>query len=46
VAQRDRVAADQDLFHDEPEDLLPLAHVQRLGARPQRGAKAVKVSAS
>ena len=39
MAERDRVATDEDLFHDEPEDLLPFAHVQGLGARPQLGAK-------
>jgi hypothetical protein len=39
MAERDRVATDEHLFDDEPEDLLPLAHVQGLRARPQRGAE-------
>jgi len=39
MAQRDRVAADQHLFHDESKDLLPLAHVQGLGAHPELGAE-------
>ena len=39
VADRERVAVDQDLFYNEPEDLLALADVQGLGARPQCGAE-------
>jgi RNA-directed DNA polymerase len=39
MPQRDRVAVDQHLFHDEPQDLLPLVHVQGLGPYPQIGAE-------
>jgi hypothetical protein len=40
MAERNRVGADQDFLHDQPEDLLAYGDIQRVGAYPQFASKA------
>jgi len=42
MAERNRVGADQDFLHDQPEDLLAYGDIQRIGAYPQFASKASK----
>jgi hypothetical protein len=39
MAQRNRVAANQDFLHQQPQNLLSHCDVQRFGPNPQLAAK-------
>jgi hypothetical protein len=43
MAQRDRISVDENLLHQESEDLLALSHIQRIGAQSQLPAKSRQV---
>jgi hypothetical protein len=43
MAQRDCISVDENLLHQESEDLLALSHIHRIGTQAQLPAKSGQV---